>query len=414
MTRKKEKTQDKTENRNNDVELKSIKHSEISASSELIKQYEVDPVKTPGILSYNAYRKILGYGLRYANEDMTSKDWREVYGILIGSIEENKEVMIKDAIPMVVGDRAGVKYENKQYVDMAQIDESVYERSIQDKKNDFIIGWWHTHPGFGFFYSPVDCMTQLGYQIPNPFALGIIFDHTKFLSNDFYLGVAGLRLINPEQGILSTYDFIELKYELEKEQMTNKVKKTVNDLNKKVDKILDDLKYIDEVLRKKALAQLQRNYGLILVPKRDIKVTKDEIEADEDETYLYVWDPEYFKKSFKVPKFREKVENEIAKYENTLFLNKDEGEKFESKRDKYQKKIESVIKKPNQWYDRMMSEFTERIERISPLYDYLDTDERKIIEYFETRSSEYYKILDTLNQRAKFQLKNKKLKSTKI
>ena len=414
MTRKKEKTQDEIENRHDDLELKSIKSTEISASSELIKQYGVNPVKTPGILSYNAYRKILGYGLRYANEDMSSKDWREVYGILIGSIEDNKKVLIKDAIPMVVGDRAGVKYENKQYVDMAQIDESVYERSIQDKKNDFIIGWWHTHPGFGFFYSPVDCMTQLGYQIPNPFALGIIFDHTKFLSNDFYLGVAGLRLINPEQGMLSSYDLIELKYELERERMINKVKKNIKDLNKRVENIIDDLKYIDDILRKKALAQLQRNYGLILVPKRDIKVTKDEEEAEEDENYLYVWDPEFFKKSYRVPKFREKVENEIAKYENSLHNIQDEKDKFESKRQKCQKKIEVILTKPNQWYTKMMNEFTERIERISPLYDYLDTNERKIIEYFEKRSSEYYKILDSLNLRAKFKLKNEKMKSDKI
>lgn len=407
MTRKKEKTPDETENHYDDVELRSIKSKKISASSELIKLYGVDPVKTPGMLTYNAYRKILGYGLRYANDEMSSKDWREVYGILIGSIEENKKVLVKDAIPMVVGDRAGVKYENKQYVDMAQIDESVYERSIQDKKNDFIIGWWHTHPGFGFFYSPVDCMTQLGYQIPNPFALGIIFDHTKFLSNDFYLGVAGLRLINPEQGMLSSYDLVELKYELEKEKMTNKVKKTIKDLNKKVDKILDDLNYINEILRKKALAQLQRNYGLILVPKRDIKVTKDEQEAEEDDTYLYVWDPEFFKKSYRIPKFREKLENEIAKYENSLLSIQDEKEKFASKKEKYQKKIKSYLNKPNQWYNKMMNEFTERVERISPLYDYLDTNERKIIEYFEKRSSEYYKILDNLNLRAEFQLENK-------
>ncbi|MEJ2296389.1 MAG: hypothetical protein P8Y23_16690 [Candidatus Lokiarchaeota archaeon] len=307
MTRKKDNSSNETEKGHDNVELKSIKSLEISASSKLIQKYGVEPVKTSGLLSYNAYRKILGYGLRYANEQIPSEDWREVYGILIGLIKENKEVLIKDAIPMVVGDRAGVKYENKQYVDMAQIDESVYERSIQDKKHDFIIGWWHTHPGFGFFYSPIDCMTQLGYQIPNPFALGIIFDHTKFLSNDFYLGVAGLRVINPEQGMFSTYELIELEYELEKDEMVKKVNKSVKDLNKRVDKILEDLEYIDEVLRKKALAQLQRNYGLILVPKDDIKITTDETEAEEDENYLYVWDPDFFKKSYRVPKFRSKI-----------------------------------------------------------------------------------------------------------
>jgi proteasome lid subunit RPN8/RPN11 len=407
MTKKKEKTQEKTVNHENEVELKSIKSSELSASSKLIKQYGVDPVKTSGFLNFKAYRKIIGYGLRYANEEMSSKDWREVYGILIGSVEENKKVLIKDAIPMVVGERAGVKYENKQYVDMAQIDESVYERSIQDKKNDFIIGWWHTHPGFGFFYSPVDCMTQLGYQIPNPFALGIIFDHTKFLSDDFYLGVAGLRLINPEQGMLSTYDLIKLEYELDHEEMTKNVKKTVKDLNKRIEKVLDDVKYIDDILRKKALAQLQRNFGLILVPKEDIKVTKDEIEAEEDDYYLYVWDPDFFKKSFRIPKYREKLENEIAKYEKILQPLENEGDKYEIKKVKFHKKVQSLLNKPNEWYNKMMSEFTERIERISPFYDYLDTDERKIIEHFETRSSEYYKILDSLNIRAKFELKSK-------
>jgi proteasome lid subunit RPN8/RPN11 len=411
LPKKKHKENNNKNHNSNDIDLESIKSTDISAKAENIKKFGVDPVKTPAYLSYNAYRKIVGYGLRYANEDMSSKDWREVYGILIGSVEKNRKVIIKDAIPMVVGDRAGVKYENKQYVDMAQIDENVYERSIQDKRNDFIIGWWHTHPGFGFFYSPVDCMTQLGYQIPNPFALGIIFDHTKFLSNDFYLGVAGLRLINPAQGMFSTYDLIELDYELEKQQMTKKVMKIVKDLNKEIDKILNDINYIDEVLRKKALAQLQRNYGLILVPKKDIKLTKDEAEAEEDENYLYVWDPDFFKKSYRIPKFREKVENEIAKYEKSLYDLEKEDNKYESKKEKYQKKIQNLLKKPNEWYQKMMEEFTERIEKISPFYDYLDTNERKIIEYFETRSSEYYKILDKLNSRARFEFKNHIIKT---
>lgn len=411
MTGKKDNSRDETEKRYDDVELKSVKSSEISASSKLIQKYGVEPVKTSGLLSYNAYRKILGYGLRYANEQIPTKDWREVYGILIGLIKDNKKVLIKDAIPMVVGDRAGVKYENKQYVDMAQIDESVYERSIQDKKHDFIIGWWHTHPGFGFFYSPIDCMTQLGYQIPNPFALGIIFDHTKFLSNDFHLGVAGLRVINPEQGMFSTYELIELEYELEEDEMVKKVNKSVKDLNSRVDKILEDLEYIDEVLRKKALAQLQRNYGLILVPKDDIKITTDETEAEEDENYLYVWDPDFFKNSNRVPKFREKVESEIAKYELSLLNLENEEIKYKKEREKFQKKVSSLLSKPNQWYKKMMDEFTERIERISPIYDYLDTDERKVIENFETRSSEYFKILDTLNTRAKFELQKNKSQS---
>jgi proteasome lid subunit RPN8/RPN11 len=373
-----------------------------------MKQKKIDPFRTPVVLNYKAYQRICGYAIRYANENLNESKWREVYGILIGSIKEDSEVIVKDAIPMVVGDRAGVKYENKQYVDMAQIDASVFERSIQDDKKDFIVGWWHTHPGFGFFFSPIDCMTQLGYQLPNPYAVGLIFDHCKKKSRLNYLGIAGLRLKDPNRGLSSAYDLIELKCELEEKIMLKEMEKKVEDINKNIDKILKEINYIDEVLRKKAIAQLQRNFGLILVPKEDIVITDDEKEAKEDERYLYEWDPEFYKKSFRIPKFREKIENSIrAAYDDLdTLLEKDDREKYNIKREKFEKKIKSMLKKPNEWYDKLMDEFSKKIEIIFPYYDYLDTNERKVIEQFEERSSEYMKILEELNTRAEFDFLN--------
>lgn len=374
------------------------------------KNKKIDPFKTPVLLTQKAYERIVGYAIRYANEDQNPDKWREVYGILVGSIENNSKVIVKDAIPMVVGDRAGVKYENKQYVDMAQIDASVFERSIQDDKNDFIIGWFHTHPGFGFFYSPIDCMTQLGYQIPNPYAVGLIFDHDKKESDLHFLGIAGLRLKDPELGLSSSYDLVDLKYELEEKKMVEKIKTISKEINKNIDKILKEIKYIDEVLRKKALAQLQRNYGLILVPKEDIIVTDDEEIAEEDDRYLYEWDPEFFKKSYRIPKFRAKIEEVIATAYDELdnLLEKDEKEKHGARREKLSKKVQNILKKPNEWYDKLMDDFSKRIEVIFPYYSFLDTDERKVIEYFEERSSEYFKILDELNHRSKLILERYK------
>ncbi len=370
------------------------------------KNKKIDPFKTLCILTQKAYNRIVGYAIRYANQDMNPDKWREVYGILIGSIENNAKVIVKDAIPMVVGDRAGVKYENKQYVDMAQIDASVFERSIQDNKTDFIIGWFHTHPGFGFFYSPIDCMTQLGYQIPNPYAVGLIFDHCEKESDLHFLGIAGLRLKDPELGISSTYDLIELNYELEEKTMVEKVEKTIKKIDKNMDKALKEIKYIDEVLRKKALAQLQRNFGLILVPKEEVIITDDEEVAEEDERYLYEWDPEFFKKSYRIPKFREKIEKVIATAYDELdkLIEKKEKEKYENRKEKLIKKIQNMLKKPNEWYDKLMENFSKKIEGIFPFYTYLDTNERKVIEYFEERSFEYYKILDELNNRAELKL----------
>ncbi|MFX1303829.1 MAG: hypothetical protein ACFFBV_05320 [Promethearchaeota archaeon] len=372
----------------------------------MLKNKKIKPFRTPCLLTLKAYKRIVGYAIRYANKDLNPDKWREVYGILIGSIEDDSKVIIKDAIPMVVGDRAGVKYENKQYVDMAQIDASVFERSIQDKKNDFIIGWFHTHPGFGFFYSPIDCMTQLGYQIPNPYAVGLIFDHCEKESDLHFLGIGGLRLKDPDLGISSTYDLIELKYELEEKVMVEKVEKVVNKVDKNMKKVLEEINYIDEVLRKKALAQLQRNFGLILVPKEDVIITDDQEVAEEDDRYLYEWDPEFFKKSYRIPKFREKVESIIRAAYDELdkLIENNEKEKYEKRKEKLIKKIQNMLKKPNEWYDKLMEDFSKKIAIIFPFYTYLDTNERKVVEYFEERISEYSKILDELNNRAKLKL----------
>ncbi|MFX1498688.1 MAG: Mov34/MPN/PAD-1 family protein [Promethearchaeota archaeon] len=373
-----------------------------SSTAKLIEEYGINPIKTPVVLKLNAYKRMVGYAIRYANNKLATRNWREVYGILIGSIEENKRVIVKDAIPMVAGDRAGVKYESKQYVDMAQIDESIFEKSIQDKKSDFIIGWWHSHPGFKFFFSPVDCLTQLGYQIPNPFAVGLIFDHCELKSSDFFLGIAALRILNPDKGMFSTYDFTDLSYEYDEKKMFKKVEPIFTDLDNKIEKVLKEITLIDEILRKRYLAQLQRNYGLILVPKSDIKVTDNEEEAEEDEKYLYEWDPEFFKKSYRIPKFREKVEERIKEYEDKLLEIKDDNSKFKQRKEKFKKKIQALLSKPNDWYNKIIEEFTKRIEIISPYFEYLDTDERKIIEHFESRSFEYQTILDDLNKRSEF------------
>jgi proteasome lid subunit RPN8/RPN11 len=366
------------------------------------KRKEVNPSYAPGLLSSSAYERIVGYATRYANDDINPGKWREVYGILIGTIENNASVIIKDAIPIMVGDRAGVAFENKQYVDTAQIDASVYEHSIQDKKNDFIIGWWHTHPNMGFFYSVVDRTTQLGYQIPNPFAVGLVFDHCKRESEDNDLGIAGLRLKDPDFGMRSPFTLIELDYEFDHKTMMKNANIVIKNVSKNISKVLKEIKYIDVVLRKKNLAQLQRNYGLILVPKEDIKITDNEQEAEEDEKFLYEWDPDIYKKTYRIPKFREKVENAISEAYDELdkYPKERETEDYEIKRKKLEKKIKSILKKPNEWYDKLMIDFSKRIEVISSFFIYLDTEERKVIEYFEERSSEYYRILEYLNARA--------------
>ena len=392
---------------NESLTSKSDDIIELSTKEHHIQKYGIDPAETPTFISYNAYRRIIGYAMRYGNKDLPQKSWREVYGILIGSIKDNKEVIIKDAIPVMVGDRAYVEYKSKHYVDTAQFNTAVYERSIQDNKEEFFVGWWHTHPGIGFIFSPRDIETQLFYQGVNPFAIALVFDHTEIASSTYYLGIAGIRLKNPDRGMFATYsNTIELKFELSKEKMVKNAEKEVKNIFKNMKNVLKEVKYIDDILRRRYLAQLQRNFGLIMVLKKEIKLTDDEKEAEEDDYYLYEWDPDIDKKIYRIPKFREKIEKEFKKCEESLIKIKKTNQlkDFEQKKDKFKKKIKVMLAKPNEWHKKLMNEFTKRIEIISPLFDYLDTDERKIIEHFEERSSEYKKILDDLNSRSEFNI----------
>jgi len=380
---------------------------EISTREQYIQTYGIDPAETPVFISYNAYRRIVGYAMRYGNDEISQRNWREVYGILIGSIKDNKEVIIKDAIPVMAGDRAYVEYKSKHYVDTAQFNTAIYERAIQDNREDFFVGWWHTHPGIGFIFSPRDIETQLFYQGVNPYAIALVFDHCQRGSKSNYLGLAGIRLKNPDRGMFATYtNTIKLNFELPKEKMVKQVEKEVKEINKNINNALKQLQFIDEVLRKKALAQLQRNFGLIMVLKRDIKITDDEKEAEEDDYFLYEWDPDIDKKIYRIPKFREKIEKELKKYEGILINLKksDQRSNFQKKKEKFSKKIKEMLVKPNEWYKKIINDFTKRIEIIFPLFDYLDTDERKIIEHFEERSSEYQNILDDLNSRSDFNM----------
>ncbi|NVM17347.1 MAG: Mov34/MPN/PAD-1 family protein [Candidatus Lokiarchaeota archaeon] len=398
------------QNENEDLEATTSNSDifiEISTKEHYIQKFGIDPAVSPIFISYNAYRRIVGYAMRYGNEDLPQRNWREVYGILIGSIKENKEVIIKDAIPVMAGGRAYVEYKSKHYVDTAQFNTAIYERAIQDNKEDFFVGWWHTHPGIGFIFSPRDIETQLFYQGVNPYAIALVFDHCQKGSKSYYLGVAGIRLKNPDRGMFATYsNTIELKFEFAKEKMVKQVENDIKEIKKNIRNTLKQINFIDEVLRKKGLAQLQRNFGLIMVLKRDVKITDDEQEAEEDDYYLYEWDPDIDKKIYRIPKFREKIEKELKKCEEILIDLKKTNQTtdFKKKKAKFSKKIKEMLVKPNEWYKKILNDFTKSIEVIFPLFDYLDTDERKIIEHFEKRSFEYQKILDDLNSRSDFNL----------
>ncbi len=322
------------------------------------------------ILYWKAYRRIVGYVIRYANSEIKPKKWREVYGILIGSVSGGF-VLIKDAIPMVSGNRAGVEYENQQYVDMASINEKIYETAIKDKENDFIVGWWHSHPGFGFFYSPVDMMTHLGYQSVNQNAIGLIFDHTKFNGNS--TAIAGLRLKDETQsGLNSTrlpsdYEIVDLILKPSKEKFISDISPIIDQLKENRNKISNNLFYIKDTIKKRALTNLHKEFGLI-------PPSEDYIEEEND---LYVWKEES-EFNRKLPSFREALEQKMAQYKMKAEQLKSSGNERQAQKeiDKLKKEIKNELRTPREFCKTIIKDYKDKIKEIVAYWDYLDSEER--------------------------------------
>ena len=345
-------------------------------------------------ISKEAYRRIVIYGDRYASTSMSKREYREVYGVLIGYLDENDNTHIRTAIPVTAGSGAGVQYEAKHYVETAKIDEKLYQKAIEangkdikEQGKEFFVGWWHTHPGFGFFFSQTDTMTHLGYQQPNPFAVALIYDCEKRSSIDS--GIEVLRLEDVSKNVMSPYIFVEFEIEGDLETIAE-----IQEHEKEIMPNLRDLHFeieqLDKEIKRKKFAQLQRNYGLLLVKK-----TKSELEDDEDynseEKYLYEWNEDWIKKKYRLPKFREKIEKAIKKGKK---------QKKDKKKQKYREKIEKKLQKPREKIANIKEKYYQIKQRAEIYNDYIDTDETAFLSYFGDRIEEYIDILNNLITKA--------------
>ena len=388
------------ENSVNNISMNSNSHEEEenfnSDDEEIIKNIleskrETNIIRSPVYLKYKAYDKIIGYATRYANEYINKKEWKEVFGILIGTVKEDYLVIVKDAIPIRVGGKAEVELDSIHYVDVSQIDETIYEQDKESNSTDFIVGWWHSHPNLGFFFSETDCQTQLGYQSPNPFAVGIIFDLTKIKEES--KGIAALRLENPNKGKFSKYLNVDLLFN--RKEIDHKTQKVILKIQKNIDIAIKELNYVESVLVKKELAQFQKSYGLVLIPKNESIPFADDDRGSES----YEWNYESLIVSYEIPAFREKIENKILNYEKNIerLIENNLDNEFKSYQQKFKLELKTTLEKPNAIYSTLIEKFVKSMNVVNPYVQYLDTDERKVIEIFQNKISKYYKILSNFN-----------------
>ena len=138
------------------------------------EQEDLDSVN----IELEAIQKMLLHVYEFGNFDDPIKKWKEVYGLLIGKIDNGK-LTIMNAAPITHGTSRGVEFKKKDYVYAAKINDML----INDGKGEFFVGWYHSHPAIGLFLSQVDLVNQLGYQMVNQVAVAIVFDHCLLIEN---------------------------------------------------------------------------------------------------------------------------------------------------------------------------------------------------------------------------------------
>ncbi|MHA1792793.1 MAG: hypothetical protein ACTSVI_09125 [Promethearchaeota archaeon] len=136
------------------------------------------------IFEPEAYTKALLHVLRFASSNIDKQSWVEVYGWLVGKLENNgNTIHIMDAVPIHHGKDIEVTWNADTYVRAAEFDEKLFQKAqeVPNMQGMFVVGWYHSHPGLDFFLSTVDVTNHLGFQGPNPHSIAIVFDHTKMV-----------------------------------------------------------------------------------------------------------------------------------------------------------------------------------------------------------------------------------------
>lgn len=131
-------------------------------------------------LNLNIYKTIIATTTRYANIRIPEEEWAEVYGLLYG-YNQGDDVIITEAIPFTHTKKQRhilkVEFDEEDYALAASIESEFY---LKDPPQ-YIVGWYHSHPGIKLMLSQDDVKNQLAWQTNNPLAIALVFNPQRLL-----------------------------------------------------------------------------------------------------------------------------------------------------------------------------------------------------------------------------------------
>ncbi|MFX1450914.1 MAG: Mov34/MPN/PAD-1 family protein [Promethearchaeota archaeon] len=141
----------------------------------LLHPIKMNSIKNQKILiSNDAIEKIIAHATEFVDFEKSSN--LEVIGLIKGYLRTKDELVINDAYRIREGDETHVSFTDDDYAHFCTI-------PLNEEKKEFLVGWYHSHPGFGIFLSPTDLQTHaLSFQISNPNLISLIFDPIRFIN----------------------------------------------------------------------------------------------------------------------------------------------------------------------------------------------------------------------------------------
>ncbi len=164
---------EKFKNANNNEEPRKDNSEIETKDKEEFDEIQKERIDKPVVIKAEAYKTIILYASRYANKSIPPEQWKEIYGILIGH-SDDQLVYVEHAEALTFGHTTDVQLDERHYTFIVEIQDKL----DKEMKGNYMIGWFHSHPGLGLFFSYIDLINQLGFQAKNDDFCGLVFDHT--------------------------------------------------------------------------------------------------------------------------------------------------------------------------------------------------------------------------------------------
>ena len=115
----------------------------------------------------------------------------EVMGLMLGQFVDDYTVKVVDVFAMPQSG-TGVSVEAVDPVFQTKM----LEMLKQTGREEMVVGWYHSHPGFGCWLSGVDINTQQAFEALNPRLVSVVIDPVQSVKGKVVIDA--FRLINPQ------------------------------------------------------------------------------------------------------------------------------------------------------------------------------------------------------------------------